>query len=442
MHAENRRRLFELLRARRAAGVFPTAAHKVRSHDTEYRFRPDSDFWWLTGFAEPDAALVMLPGDGAGRADRTVLFLREKDREREVWTGRRLGVAAAPARLGVDEARPVGRLWDDLPELLKNQERIVYRVGVEEARDRQMLAAIARMRAAARGGVVPPIELLDVAPFTHELRLFKTEAELATMRRAAAISRDAHALAMRRARPGMREFEVDALIEHAFRSRGSTGPAYTNIVAGGANACILHYVENSDALRAGDLLLVDAGAESDYYASDVTRTFPVDGRFRPEQRALYEVVLDAQLAAVEAVLPGGSFVSVHEVAVAKLVEGLVRLGLLPGPLEKELAGDAYKRFYMHRTSHWLGLDVHDAGAYVVDGRSRALEPGMVLTVEPGLYVAEDDAEVEARWRGTGIRIEDDVLVTPSGREVLTAGTPKTVDEVEAACAGAELAPLG
>ena len=448
MHAENRRRTLELLRARRAAGVFPTATHKIRNHDAEYRFRPDSDFWWLTGFAEPDAVLVLLPGlDGPGSnatngqnaRPRSILFLRDTDREREIWSGRRLGVAAAPAKLGFDEARPIEKLWTDLPELLRNHESIVWRTGLDEARDRNMLATVAKLRAAARGLVVPPLELLDTAAFTHELRLFKTDAEIATMRAAAAITREAHVLAMKKAKAGVRENEIEAAIEHVFRSRGGTGAAYTSIVAGGANACILHYVENDQELRAGDLLLIDAGAEKDYYASDVTRTFPVDGRFSAEQRALYDVVLEAQLAAIDHVRPGVSFASVHEVALAKLVAGLVRLGLLGGPVEKELAGEGYKRFYMHRTSHWLGLDVHDCGAYVADGRSRTLEPGMVLTVEPGLYVAEDDESVDARWRGIGIRIEDDVLVTASGREVLTEGIPKSVDDVEAACAGRALA---
>jgi Xaa-Pro aminopeptidase len=451
MHSENRRRLQDLLRERRAAAVIPTAAHKIRNHDAEYRFRPDSDFWWLTGFAEPDSVLVLLPGfEPAPGADpsgpkasepRSILFLRDKDKEREIWSGRRLGVAAAPAKLGVDEARPIEQLWTDLPELLKNCERIVYRVGIDEARDRQMLATISKLRAAARGLVVPPLELCDVAPFTHELRLKKTEAEVAVMRKAAAITREAHVLAMKKARGGVRENEIDALLEHTFRARGGTGAAYNNIVAGGANACILHYVENDQELRDGELCLIDAGAEFGYFASDVTRTFPVSGAFSSEQRALYEVVLEAQLAAIEHVKPGVTFVSVHELALRRLVEGLVRLGLLSGTVEDELAGDRYKRFYMHRTSHWLGLDVHDCGAYVVDGRSRTLEPGMVLTVEPGLYVAEDDDTVEARWRGIGIRIEDDVLVTAAGREVLTEGIPKTVEELEATSANRPLAKV-
>ncbi len=437
MFRDHRARFHALLSARGAAAVIPTASHKVRNHDCEYRFRPDSDFWYLTGFAEPESVLLLLPPTG-DRAARSVLFLREKDREREVWTGRRLGIAAAPAQLGVDEARPIENLWTDLPALLRNVERIVWRAGVDEAQDREMMSLLGRLRATAKGSVVPPLELVDPAPLLHEMRLRKTAPELDVMRRAARITRDAHVAAMKRARAGVNEREIDADLDAAFRRGGGTGSAYTNIVAGGANACILHYVENDQPLRDGDLLLVDAGSEVDYYASDVTRTYPVNGRFNPEQRAIYDVVLDAQLAAIAHVKPGVTFVSVHEVALERLVRGLLRLGLLTGSVEDAIAKDTYRRFYMHRTSHWLGLDVHDCGAYVVDGKSRALEPGFVLTVEPGLYIAPDDETVEARWRGIGVRIEDDVLVTSEGHEVLTAGIPKHADELEATCQGKSL----
>jgi Xaa-Pro aminopeptidase len=446
MYREHRERLLEVLASARAAAVVATSEHKIRNHDCEYRFRPDSDFWYLTGFAEPESVLVLLPGTPsasprngrASAAPRSVLYLRDRDRDREIWTGRRLGVAAAPAALGVDEARPIEALWRELPELLKNYERIVYRVGLDEARDRNMMKTIERLRMQAKSGVHPPLELCDPQPYTHELRLKKTAAEVDVMRRAGAISREAHVAAMRGTRPGMREHEIEALLEYTFRRMGSTGPAYASIVAGGANACILHYVENDQVLRDGDLLLIDAGAEHEYYASDVTRTFPINGRFNPEQRALYELVLESQIAAIDAVRPGVSFVSIHEIAVEILCTGLVKLGLLAGPVDKALRSEAYKRFYMHRTSHWLGLDVHDCGAYLSGGASRTLEAGMVLTVEPGLYVAPDDDTVEARWRGIGVRIEDDVLVTAAGHEVLSAGIPKTVDDVEATCQGRAL----
>ncbi len=441
MFVEHRRRLLELLRAERAAAVVPTATHKIRNHDSHYRFRPDSDFWYLTGFAEPEAVLVLVPR--AGRTGpESVLFLREKDREQEIWNGRRLGVAAAPAALGVDEARPIERLAVDLPALLEGCERIVYRTGVDETRDRMMLETLSRLRARARGLVSPPIDLLDTAPLVHELRLKKSPEEIEILRRAAALTREAHLAAMQRARPGVLECEVDAALEHAFRRLGSTGPAYTPIVAGGANATILHYVENDDPLRDGDLLLVDAGGECEYYACDVTRTFPVGARFSPDQRALYEVVLQSQLAAIEEVRPGAAFTAPHERAVRVLCDGLVRHGLLQGPVDEVIRSSSYRRFYMHRTSHWLGLDVHDCGAYARDGASRLLEPGMVLTVEPGLYVAPDDDTVDARWRGIGIRIEDDVLVTAAGREVLTQGIPKSVEEIESTRARRTLEPVG
>ena len=441
MFIEHRRRLLELLRVERAAAVVPTASPKIRNHDAHYRFRPDSDFWYLTGFAEPESVLVLAPRIAASGPE-TVLFLRDKDREQEIWNGRRLGVAAAPEKLGVDEARPIERLAQDLPLLLEGFERIVYRTGIDEGRDRLMIETVSRMRARARGLVPPPVEILDTAPFVHELRLKKSAEEIGILRRAAAISREAHAAAMRTARPGVRECEVEAALEHAFRRHGSTGPAYTPIVAGGANATILHYVENGDPLRDGDLLLIDAGAESEYYASDVTRTFPVGPRFSPEQRALYEVVLEAQLAAIEEVRPGVAFTAPHERALRILCGGLVQHGLLAGPVDEVIRSASYRRFYMHRTSHWLGLDVHDCGAYVRHGAPRVLEAGMVLTVEPGLYVAADDSGVEPRWRGIGIRIEDDVLVTPDGRDVLTRGIPKTVEEIESIRARRSPEPVG
>ncbi len=423
----------------RAAAIIATAPHRIRNHDAEYRFRPGSDFVWLTGFAEPESVLVLLPALTHDARPRSVLFLRPKDRDREIWNGRRLGIEAAPAQLAVDEARDIAQLWTDMAALLKGYERIVYTTGIDEGRDREVLAVLSRLRATAKVAAPPPLALLDPAPFLHELRLFKDAGELDVMRRAARITRDAHTAAMAAARPGVNEREIDALLDHTFRRLGGTGAAYTNIVAGGANACILHYVENDQPLRDGDLLLVDAGSEVDWYASDVTRTFPVSGRFSADQRAVYEVVLDAQLAAIAAVEPGAAFDAPHRAALKVLCAGLVRLGILAGTAEDALANESFKRFYMHRTSHWLGLDVHDCGAYLADGVQRALEPGMVLTIEPGLYLAPDDESIDARWRGIGVRIEDDVLVTRDGHEVLTHDIPKSVADVEAACAGRELA---
>lgn len=453
MYQAHRERLLQELSKTGTAALIPTAKHKVRNHDCEYRFRPDSDFWYLTGFAEPESMLLLLPsgvddggrepeeGELPGSSRRAILFLREKHPEQETWTGRRLGVDAAPDALGVDEAYPIEDLWELLPELLRNYERILYRVGLDEERDRELLATVSKLRARARGGVRPPLELVDPAPLLHELRLKKSDAEIEVMRRAADITCEAHLAGMAAAAPGVGENEIDALIEYTFRRRGATGMAYTTIAAGGDNACILHYVENNQPLKDGELLLVDAGSEVDYYASDVTRTYPVNGTFSSEQREIYDLVLEAEETAIEAVKPGVPFDQIHATAQRVLARGLVRLGLLEGDEDSVIESGAHRHFTIHNTSHWLGLDVHDCGAYVKDGSSRPLEPGMVLTVEPGIYIASDDESVEARWRGIGVRIEDDILVTETGHENLTAAIPKTVEDVEAACGSDSLAPV-
>ncbi len=424
-----RARVLEALSRRGAAALLLSARPKVRNADTEHRYRPDSDLWRLTGLGEPHCALVLLPAV-AGRAARSVLFLRERNAEQELWSGRRLGIAGATQHLGVDDARPIETLWTDLPGLLEGCAQLCYRTGVDTHNDVAVLEVLARLRAKTRSAATLPHELIDAAPVLHELRLFKDEAELRAMSRAAQITCEAHLSAMRSARPGMRENEIEALIEYEFRRRGADAPAYNTIVAGGANACILHYIDNVDVLREDQLLLIDAGAEFEHYAADVTRTFPVGARFGAAQRELYEVVLRAQLAAIELARPGRRFDEPHAAAVRVLVEGLCDLGLLSESVPTALESGSYKRFYMHRTSHWLGLDVHDAGSYVRDGASRELAPGMVLTIEPGLYVAEDEPSVDARWRGIGIRIEDDVVVTDAGPRVLTAGVPKALDEIE------------
>ncbi len=434
MFAQARARFFDQLREQRAAAVIPTHTAKVRSNDTEYRFRPHSDFWYLTGFGEPESTLVMLPGLEPELPDRCVLYLRDRDVDMEIWHGRRLGVQAAPEALGVDEARDEGQLWNDLPSLLRGYSSIVWRGAEEPDRDRQFNTIVEGLRRGARGRIPAPNRILDPAGLLHELRLIKTAPELNAMRRAAAITAEAHTLAMQAAAPGTGEHEIDALLEYTFRRRGGDGAAYTNIVAGGANACILHYVENNAPLVDGELLLIDAGAEFGHYACDVTRTFPVNGTFTADQRDLYRAVLAAQAGAIEAAEPGVPFQTVHETALGLLVQGMLDLGILEGTLEQALEAGSYRQFYMHGTSHWLGLDVHDCGSYSrPDGESRPLEPGMVLTIEPGLYIPPD-ADVDPRWRGMGIRIEDDVLITPEGQEVLTAAIPKTVDEVESACA--------
>jgi Xaa-Pro aminopeptidase len=431
MFRRHREALLAALEREDAAGIFFAGSPKIRNHDSEYRFRPDSDFYWLTGFGEPEAALVLLPRGAPGRPQlRSVAFVRPRSREDELWSGRRLGVEDAPARLGVDQAFEVADLLPRLGELLKGYARACYRTGLDEGRDRAILQLAAKLRAQAKLGVMAPERWLEPAAVLHDLRLVKDADELALMRRAAEVSAAAHALAFEAVRPGVHEREIEALVEGTFRRLGADAPAYASIVAGGANACVLHYVESASVLEDGALVLIDAGAEWSGYASDVTRTFPIGGRFSPEQRALYELVLAAQAAALAEVGPGRRFHAAHEAAVKVLAGGLVELGLLAGTPEAAIAEETYKRFFMHRTGHWLGLDVHDCGAYFVDGRSRVLAPGMVVTVEPGLYVAPDDGSVEARWRGIGIRIEDDVLVTESGREVLTAAIEKRTSALE------------
>lgn len=436
LFTDNRAKFLDQLRQRGAAAVVFTAPEHIRNNDSEYRFRPDSDFYWLTGFAEPEAALVLVPGRSEGES---VLFLRERVVEEEIWTGERLGLERAVERLGVDEALPITDLFDDLPELLAGQTRIVTALGHDDVRDRRMLEVASTLRRRARGGARSPVEWVDPSATLHELRLIKSAPEIERMRTAAGITDEAHRLAMAAARPGMNECELDALLDYTFRRRGGTGAAYTNIVAGGANACTLHYITNDRPLDDGQLCLIDAGCEFDYYASDVTRTFPVNGRFEPAQRELYDAVLAAQLAAVEAVRPGATIDIVHRAATLTLCEHLVGLGLLTGD-PAELHGEgAHRRFMMHGTSHWLGLDVHDRGQYQREGQARPFEPGMVLTVEPGLYIPEDATDIDRRFRGIGIRIEDDILVTEQGHDNLTASIPKEIEDVEAACQSDALA---
>ena len=435
LHARHREAYLERLAAHGAAAIVPTATPKVRSNDSDHRFRPHSDFWYLTGFAEPESWLLLLPGAEGGRS---ILFLRERDELREIWDGRRLGVEAAPATLGVDEAHDVARLWDELPGLLSGHDAIAWRFGDDGDADRRMIETFTGLRASARGAVRPPASLLDPAPLLHEMRLIKSEDELELMRSAATLTAAAHRDLMGFVAPGMNECEAEAFLDYRYRGAGSTGAAYNHICAGGANACILHYIENDQPLQDGDLLLVDSGAEWHYYAADITRTFPVGGKFSPEQRALYQVVLDAEEAAIAVAAPGVEFDRIHEVALGVIVDGLLEHGLLKGTAEEALESGSYRDFFMHKTGHFLGLDVHDCGRYTTsEGASRPLEPGMVFTVEPGIYVDPENTDVDARWRGIGIRIEDDVLVTDDGHEILTAAVPKAVEEVEAMCAATD-----
>lgn len=406
--------------------ILPAASPRIRNGDTHYPYRQESDFWYLSGFAEPEAVLVLMPGRKHGES---LLFCRERDAEREAWDGPRLGPEGAIDTLGFDDAYPIADLDEILPGLLEGRSRVYYHFGRDTEFDLKLIGWVNRVRAELRQARQTPHEFMELGHLLHELRLFKSRDELKLMRRAAAISAAAHLAAMRATRPGMHEFAVEAELLHVMRREGAV-PAYQPIVGGGANACVLHYVDNNAQLSDGDLLLIDAGAELQGYASDISRTFPVGGRFSREQRALYEVVLAAQLAAIEVARPGATWIAPHQAAVEALTEGLLRLGLLSGSLQQCLKSRAYSRFYMHKTGHWLGLDTHDVGDYQLAGDYRLLEPGMVFTIEPGLYIAPGSKGVPARWQGIGIRIEDDIAITADGHEVLSRDVPKQPDEIE------------
>lgn len=416
-----------------SVALIPAATEAVRSRDTHYPFRQDSDFLYLTGFPEPEALLVLAPGRVQGEV---LLFCRPRDVEREIWDGRRAGPEGAVARFGADQAFPVEDIDSRLPELLAGKRRLYYPLARRPEWDARVADWLNRLRAQSRAGVKPPAEFLDIEPLIHELRLFKSEAELELMAKAGDIAAAAHCRAMRAAAPGLLEYQLEAEILHEFGRQGARAPAYNSIVGGGANGCILHYVDNDAELRDGDLVLIDAGCEYHGYCSDITRTFPVNGRFGAAQRALYELVLEAQAAALEQVAPGRPWIAPHDASVRTLTAGLVKLGLLAGDVDQLIETGAYRAFYMHRVGHLLGMDVHDVGDYKVDGQWRPLAPGMVLTIEPGLYVAADNTAVAPEWRGIGIRIEDDVCVTETGYRILTAGVPKDPDAIEALMAKA------
>ncbi len=473
---ERRRRFAEAIGD--ALAIVPAAPETARNSDVSHPFRQNSDFFFLTGFDEPDAVAVFNP---AHAKERYVLFVRPRDREMEIWHGHRAGVEGAVASYGADAAYPIEQLDAKLREYAIDRSALVYRLGTPTF-DPRVIRLAAELRNARARGLGGPTRIDDPGPILHELRLRRSPAELARQRRACQISRDAHIEAMRYARPGLHEYQVQAALEFVFRSEGSPRDAYPSIVASGPNACILHYVENRRQMEDGDLLLIDAACEYGYHAADITRTFPVNGRFSGPQRAIYEVVLKAQLAAIAAAKPGAAYEVVHDAARRVLTEGLVELKLLPRSVADSLAMHHYREFYMHGTGHWLGMDVHDVGDYRITRQSRSLEPGMVFTVEPGLYIdperesatfslrefSEDEqlerrlrlgvaaakqleAEEKAKvgtiehpipkeFRGIGVRIEDDILVTATGVENLTAGTPKTIEEVERACAQAPRLP--
>ena len=405
----------------------PTA---IRNNDVEHEYRQSSDFFYLSGFDEPESVLVL---SSVAEKDKFVLFVRPRDPERETWDGRRAGVEGAVKEFGADAAYPISELATRLPELLLGSSELHYALGRHREQDDVLLAALEGARRRGRRGATYPTRISDAEVLLHEQRLFKTPEELDIMRRAARISGEAHVAAMKSAKPGVNECEIDALFRGIFRKHGCERPAYEPIVGSGPNATILHYRRNNRDLQDGDLLLIDAGCELEYYASDVTRTFPVNGRFSTEQRAIYDIVLESQERAIATAKSGATLDEVHVASAEVITRGLIALGLVEGPFEDAMKEQRYKTYYMHKCSHWLGMDVHDVGSYYRGGKGRPLEPGMVLTVEPGIYVSEHATGSAERYRGIGVRIEDDVLVTESGNEVLTAHIPRTVDAVERAC---------
>ena len=424
IYQQRRLRLAEQMQA--GVAVIPTAMERSRNRDSTYPFRFDSYFHYLTGFGEPEAVLVLV----AGTASKSILFCREKNAEREVWDGFRYGPEAGREAFGFDEAHPIAMLDEMMTRLLADQPGLHFHLGADSAWDARAVGWLNAVRAEVRNGITAPSAIKDVRVLLDEMRLLKSVEEISTMRRAAEISTTAHRRAMQQVRPGSYEYEIEAEILHEFRRQGAQSPAYSSIVAGGANACVLHYVENSAVLRDGDLLLIDAGCEMDGYAADITRTFPVNGRYSAAQKDVYEIVLSSQAAAISAVKIGASWDAPHQAALMVLMQGMIDLGLCKGSLDEVLESGDYKRFYMHKTGHWLGMDVHDVGDYKRDGQWRKLEAGMVLTVEPGCYIRPGEGVPEHLWN-IGIRIEDDVLVTEQGCEVLTDAAPKTIAEVEA-----------
>jgi Xaa-Pro aminopeptidase len=407
--------------------IVPAARERIRNRDSHYPFRQDSDFHYLSGFPEPEAVLVLVPGR---RQAEYILFCRERDPLMETWNGRRAGPEGATRDYGADDAFPIGDIDDILPGLLEGRERVFYTMGNYSDFDKRVIGWVNSLRLQAKAGKRPPEEFVSLDHLLHDMRLYKSKSELALMRRGAAISVRAHQRAMRACRPGMNEAELEAEFLYEFRRHGGV-PAYNSIVGGGANACVLHYVENNQPLRDGELVLIDAACEYQSYASDITRTFPVNGRYTAEQRAIYDVVLKAQTAAIAKMRAGNHWNAPHEEAVKVLTAGLVKLGLLKGSVSKLVKDESYKKFYMHRTGHWLGLDVHDVGDYKVGDEWRELEPGMVMTAEPGIYIAAGSRGVSKRWWNIGVRIEDDVLITRDAPEVLTGALIKQADEIEA-----------
>ncbi len=409
-----------------SVAIIPSAREATRSNDTQYRFRQDSDFLYLTGFEEPEAIAVVAPA----REQKFTLFVRPRDPEREIWDGRRAGVEGARSEYGADESLPIVEFHEKLQEILDGAEKLYYRLGVNPDLDDTIIREIARMRALNRKPIHPPQTIIDPATIVHEMRVLKSPEEIELMQRAADIAAEAHVEAMKAARPGMKEYEIEALIEQIFRRLGAAAPAYNSIIGAGVNATILHYINNDGELKGGDLLLIDAGAEYKGYASDITRTFPISGRYTKAQREIYDLVLEAQMSCVEMVRPGTTHDELKSHSIEVLTKGMVRLGLLKGDPAELIKEKKYEQFYMHGLGHMLGIDVHDVGRYYYDKKSRALEPGVVMTVEPGIYINPNTKDIPEQYLGIGIRIEDDVLCKADGPRVLTSKVPKKAEEIE------------
>lgn len=426
-YAERRQRLFNAM-GKGAIAVIASGNEILRNGDAHFPFRVHSDFYYLTGFNEPEAIAVFMPGRAQGEY---ILFNRPRDPLMETWNGRRAGQEGAVKQYGADQAFSIDEFAEKFPHLLAECQRVYYPIGRQPEVDEAVLKAVDFTRKKVRSGYIAPLEFINLEHIIHEMRLIKSPAELEVMRKAGAISVIAHKRAMAKCRPGMYEYQLEAEMRYEFYNHGSKAPAYNFIIGSGENSCILHYNENDAQLKDGEVVLIDAGCEYENYASDITRTFPVNGRFTPEQRAVYEAVLQAQLAVIAAIKPGMRWNETHELGVRKITEGLVQIGLLQGNVDELIASKAYDKFYMHLTGHFIGIDVHDVGTYKEDGEWRVLKPGMAFTVEPGIYIAPNTPGVDKKWWNIGVRIEDDVVVTETGCEILTPGLPKTVAEIEA-----------
>jgi len=425
-YAGRRKDLMSMM-ADNSIAVIAAAPEKVRSEDTLYPYKQSTNFSYLSGFSEPCAVMLLIPNREQGEC---VLFCRDKDPLRETWDGLRLGPIEAKRALALDDAFPIDDVDDILPGLLEGKSHIYYSAGKDKAFDKQLIQWVDEVTLDKESDSEPCCEQVDLDHLLAELRLIKSAAEIKLMRKAADISAEAHCRAMRFCQPGQYEYQLQAEIEHQFMTSGATGPAYTSIVGGGKNACILHYIENQSALKSGDLVLIDAGCEYQNYAADITRTFPINGKFSTAQAAIYDVVLAAQTAAINTIAPGVTYDQANKATIEVITQGLVNLGILKGDVDQLIAEGAYREFYMHSVSHWLGMDVHDVGDYKINNQWRVYEAGMLLTIEPGIYIAADNQNVDKKWRGIAVRIEDDILVTKAGREVLTDGVPKQRDQIE------------